>query len=145
MKWSVRFMNMAKSVSTWSKDPSKKIGVVIINQENKIISTGYNGFPKNIADTEARLNDKEFKRAITLHAEENAILCAKQDLTNCIMYIYGLPPCAHCAAMIIQSGIKAVYYTVPEEYQISEHWKDNLNIAQSILKEEGVIYTNLNL
>lgn len=145
MKWSVRFMNMAKSVSTWSKDPSKKIGVVIINQENKIISTGYNGFPKNIADTEARLNNKEFKRAITLHAEENAILCAKQDLTNCIMYIYGLPPCAHCAAMIIQSGIKAVYYTVPEEYQISEHWKDNLNIAQSILKEAGVIYTNLNL
>ena len=145
MKWHIRFINMAKFVSAWSKDPSKKIGVVIVNKENKIISTGYNGFPKNINDTEDRLNDKEFKRAITLHAEENAILCSKQDLSNCIMYIYGLPPCAHCAAMIIQSGIKAIYYTIPNEYQISEHWKDNLNIAQSILKEARVKCTNLNL
>lgn len=138
MKWINRFISLAETVSTWSKDPSKKIGVVITNQENKIISTGYNGFPKGINDSLERLNDKEFKRAITLHAEENAILCAKQDLTNCIMYIYGLPPCAHCAAMIIQSGIKIIYYRIPKKYEVSDHWKDNINIAETILKEANI-------
>lgn len=143
MKWKSRFFDLAKTISSWSKDPSKKIGVIIVNSENKIVSTGYNGFPKNINDSEERLNDKDFKRAITLHAEENAILCAKQDLTGCKMYIYGLPPCAHCAAMIIQSGIKSVYYHIPEEYSISGHWFENCVLAKKILEEAGIIITEI--
>ena len=69
MKWESRFFDLAKTISSWSKDPSKKIGVIIVNSENKIVSTGYNGFPKNINDSEERLNYKYFKRSITLHAE----------------------------------------------------------------------------
>lgn len=131
-------MELAKLVASWSKDPSKKIGAVIVNKENKVISMGYNGFPKSITDLDERLKDKDFKRSICLHAEENAILCAKQDLSNCELYIYGLPPCSHCAAMIIQSGIKTVYYRIPEEYNVSEYWKDNLKLAEKLFYEAGV-------
>ena len=137
-KWMNRFIELSKVVATWSKDPSKKIGAVIVNNENKVVSMGFNGFPKHITDSEERLEDKYFKRAICLHAEENAILCAKQDLTDCTIFIYGLPPCAHCAAMIIQSGIKTVCYRVPEEYKVSDYWKDNLKIAKNLFYEASV-------
>ena len=137
-KWHIKFINLAYEISQWSKDPSKKIGVVITDKDNRIISTGFNVFPKGLKDSIERLEDKEFKRAVTLHAEENAILYAKQDLTDCNLYIYGLPPCSHCAAMIIQSGIKNVYYRIPKNYEISEHWKDNLNLAKEILNEVNI-------
>lgn len=138
-KWAERFIDLAKTVSSWSKDPAKKIGAVIVNNENKVVSMGFNGFPRSIQDTEDRLNNKDFKRAICLHAEENAILCAKQDLKGCSIYIYGLPPCAHCAAMIIQSGIKDVFYRIPEEYKVSNYWKDNLEIAKEIFYEASIL------
>lgn len=145
MNWLKHFAEVAKLVSTMSKDPAKKIGVVIVDKNKRIISTGFNGFPKGIKDTKDRLENKEYKRAITLHAEENAILYAKQDLSGCEMYIYGLPPCSHCAAMIIQSGISAVYYTLPKEYEISDHWKENLKIAEDILEEAKIPLLELNV
>lgn len=138
LQWLNHFIDMAKLISTMSKDPSKKIGVVIVDEHNRVVSTGFNGFPRGIEDSQERLENKDYKRAITLHAEENAILYAKQDLTGCDMYIYGLPPCSHCAAMIIQSGIRNVYYRIPDEYEISDHWKENLVIAETILNEVGI-------
>ena len=75
-KWPIRFMNMAKMVSTWSKDPSSKIGAVAVNDERNILATGYNGFPKGIADTEERLNNKDEKYPRIVHAEMNALMNA---------------------------------------------------------------------
>lgn len=143
LQWLNHFIDMAKLISTMSKDPSKKIGVVIVDAHNRIVSTGFNGFPRGIEDSQERLENKDYKRAITLHAEENAILYAKQDLTGCDMYIYGLPPCSHCAAMIIQSGIRNIYYRIPDEYEISDHWKENLAIAETILNEVGINLLNI--
>ena len=109
MKWINHFIKVAEVVSTMSKDPNHKIGAVIVDKNNRIVSTGFNGFAKGIDDTDERLNDKETKRLLMLHAEENAILYAKQDLTDCSIYIYGYPPCVHCTSIIIQSGIKTIY------------------------------------
>jgi deoxycytidylate deaminase len=67
-KWHMRFMDMAKMVSTWSKDPSSQIGAVAIDDQFRILATGYNGFPKGIADTEERLNDKDQKYPRIIHA-----------------------------------------------------------------------------
>ena len=66
-KWDKRFINIAESVSTWSKDPSRKIGAIAV-RNRKILSTGYNGFPKGIEDTEARLNVREIKYQYVVHA-----------------------------------------------------------------------------
>ena len=136
-KWDNRFITLAQEISTWSKDPSRKIGAVIVDQNNHIVGTGYNGFPKGINDFHTRLENKEYKRTITLHAEENAILNARCNVENCTLYVYGLPCCVHCACLIIQSGIKTVYYKLSEKGE-SEAWKDNIKIAMELFKEANV-------
>lgn len=135
LKWHKRFLEIAEFISTWSKDPSTKVGAVIADIDNRIVSTGYNGFPKNVKDTKVRYTNRDVKYKIILHAEENAIAYAKRDLTDCTLYISGLPPCAHCASLIIQSGIKKV--VVPKQ-EIPERWVESMNLSKQILKEAGV-------
>ena len=135
LKWHKRFLEIAEFISTWSKDPSTKVGAVIADIDNRIVSTGYNGFPKNVKDTKVRYINRDVKYKIILHAEENAIAYAKRDLTDCTLYISGLPPCAHCASLIIQSGIKKV--VVPKQ-EIPERWVESMNLSKQILKEAGV-------
>jgi len=79
LKWDNRFMTMAELISAWSKDPSSQIGAVIVNDERRILATGYNGFPRGIKDTEERLNDRDEKYPRIVHAEMNALI------TPCIM------------------------------------------------------------
>ena len=111
LKWHTRFMDMAKMVSTWSKDPSSQIGAVAVNDERRILATGYNGFPKGIADTDERLNDKDQKYPRIIHAEMNALmnaLYAGVSLKDSTLYVYGLPVCPSCTKCIIQAGVKRV-------------------------------------
>lgn len=142
-RWMDHFIQMAKLVSSMSKDPNHKIGAVIVNQDNRIISMGFNGFAKGVEDSQDRLNNKEVKRALMLHAEENAILQAlagKQDLTNCDIYVFGYPPCVHCTSLIIQSGIKHVYFRFPDKKRkISDAWKQSFKLAEEIAKEVNLI------
>ncbi len=108
---------------------------MIADKDNRIVSTGYNGFPKNVKDTLERYKNRDVKYKIILHAEENAIAYAKRDLTDCTLYISGLPPCAHCASLIIQSGIKRV---VVRKQQIPERWEESMQLSKQILKEAKV-------
>jgi dCMP deaminase len=110
-KWDNRFMEMAQVISTWSKDPSSQIGAVVVNDERRILATGYNGFPKGIADTEERLNNKEEKYSRIIHAEMNALMNALYSgvsLKDSTLYVYGLPVCSSCAKCVIQAGVKRV-------------------------------------
>ena len=70
--WDVRMLRLAKHISSWSKDPSTKVGCVITDVQNRIMGIGYNGFPHGLADK--NLDDREHKYARTVHAEMNAIL-----------------------------------------------------------------------
>jgi dCMP deaminase len=104
-------MEMARVISTWSKDPSSQIGAVVVNDERRILATGYNGFPKGIADTEERLNNKEEKYSRIIHAEMNALMNALYSgvsLKDSTLYVYGLPVCSSCAKCVIQAGVKRV-------------------------------------
>ena len=125
---------MAKLVASWSKDPSTQCGAVIVNADNEIVSVGFNGFPKNVADTEPRLNNRELKYAITLHAERNAILFAKQSLKDCTLYTFPMQCCSECAAMTIQSGIKR---HVSLSYQ-PERWQKSFELANEMFEEAQV-------
>ena len=130
---------MAKLISTWSKDPSTQVGAVIVDKNRRIISTGYNGFAVGVLDTKERLENRELKYPLTLHAEENALSFARQDLKDCVLYVYGLPPCAHCASLIIQSGIKQVYtYELDEE---NPRWNDSIALTKQIFREAEVDLT----
>ena len=74
-KWDRRYLDIAKSVSQWSKDPSTKVGAVLV-RDNRIVSVGYNGFPEGVDDSEERYNNRELKYDLVVHAEVNAIISA---------------------------------------------------------------------
>lgn len=135
-KWDKRFLDLAEIVASWSKDPSTKVGAVI-TKGNNIISVGFNGFAKGVDDSEERYTNRNFKYPAVIHAEENAILFAKQDLTDCTIYTWPMPPCAGCASKIIQTGIKRVVSIQPNIDQL-KRWKDSIEIANSMYNEVDV-------
>ena len=136
-KWKKRFLKLSKEISTWSKDPSTQVGAFIISEDRNIISTGYNGFPRNIEDTEERLNNRETKYKFILHAEMNCILNALyngRSVKDCILFVHGLPPCSECTKSIIQAGIKKVI----TDSKATDNWKESLKLSLEMLKEANV-------
>ena len=117
-----------------SKDPSTKVGAVIVNKHNHIVGLGYNGFPKGVNDHQRRYEDKPTKYSMVVHAEANAILNATQSLHGCTLYVAPLPPCNECAKLIIQSGIKHVISYEPK----SEVWAESFKTSKLMFDEAGV-------
>ena len=109
MNWNTYFMNIANDVKNRSKDTVTKVGAVIVNENNELVSTGYNGFPKGMEELETDWVSVN-KHMYVIHAEANAILYAKRDLKGCKIYTT-LSPCNNCAKLIAASGIKEVYYS----------------------------------
>ena len=131
--WDLRYIELAKHISTWSKDPSTKVGAVITFR-NRVISIGFNGLPRGIADTEERLNDKSLKYAMTVHGEMNAILHANRDLRGATLYTYPFMPCSVCAAKIIQTGIVRVV----APYNDNERWSESFKITEAMFNEVNI-------
>jgi len=112
-KWDIRFIKIAKEVSTWSKDPSKQIGTVVV-KDRRILSTGYNGLPYGMDDDLLLTCSREEKLEYIIHGEVNCIMNAAKNgisLNDSTIYVWGLPICNHCAKAIVQSGIKNVVMT----------------------------------
>ena len=138
-KWDVRFLKLAQEISSWSKDPSTKIGAVIVDDTHRILATGYNGFPKGIEDTEERLNNREEKYKLVIHAEKNAIYNATYAgtaLENSTLYVYGLPVCSECAKGVIQVGVKRVVMNVLEH--TPDKWAKSFTGSFNMFQEAGV-------
>lgn len=144
-KWDNRFMDMAKMVATWSKDPSSQIGAVAVNDERRILATGYNGFPKGIDDSEKRLNNRAEKYLRIVHAEMNALMNALYSgvtLRDATLYVYGLPVCSSCAKCVIQSGIKRV--VIPAYNNTPGNWQKIWDTESlPMFKEANVLVTIL--
>ena len=136
-KWDRRFMRMAQLVSTFSKDPSTGVGCIIADQRQRIVSTGFNGLPRSVDDTPERLNNRELKLALTLHAEQKAVLFAERDIHGMTCYTWPLPPCSRCAALLIQAGIARVVAPSPSS-QLAERWGESLELAIMALREAKV-------
>lgn len=131
-------MGLAIHVAGWSKDPSTKVGAVIVDSERRVVSLGYNGLPRGVHDCDTILNNKELKLQIVKHAEENAILNSLLRPAYCTIYVTH-HPCASCAGSIIQSGIsRVVYPTVPLDNTFSQRWQESILLAQKILEEARV-------
>ncbi len=133
-KWDQRFIDLAKLVGSWSKDPSTQVGAVIVDKNKRIASVGYNGFPKNVMDSSSRLLDREHKYDMMVHAEANALMFANRSVEGCTLYTWPFQPCSKCAGLIIQSGITRVVSVVHSE----ERWKKNFSIARQLFMESNV-------
>lgn len=132
--WDRRFLEMATLTSSWSKDESTKCGAVIVDQKRRVVSLGYNGFPRGVLDDPVRLNNRDEKYRYVVHAELNAILAAPSSVAGCTIYVMPFPPCCDCAKAIIQSGIAKV--VCPAEYP--ERWKESIEAAETMFGEAGV-------
>lgn len=136
-RWDNKYLKLAKYVSEWSKDPSTKVGAVIFDNDNRLVSIGFNGLSQKIADTPERLNNRELKYEMIVHAEMNAILFARHGVKDCILITYPFLPCSRCAAMVIQAGIKKVIAPpIPEH--LKERWEKPLALTQQMFNEAGV-------
>jgi dCMP deaminase len=139
--WDKKFLEMAKLVSSWSKDPSTKVGCVIADSDHAQLSEGFNGFPRGIADDD-RLKQREIKLKLIVHAEANAIAAAARNghrLMGATAYVT-FCPCPQCAALLIQAGISRV---ITVAGATPEHWKAECELAQRMLAEAGVEFQEL--
>tara|TARA_R110000764_G_scaffold236251_1_gene331290 strand:+ start:287 stop:739 length:453 start_codon:yes stop_codon:yes gene_type:complete len=140
-KWDKRYMELAKAVASWSKDPSKKIGAVAIGSKGQVLAQGFNGFPRGIDDNDERLNDRETKYKYVVHAEMNLIYNATFNgisLDGSTVYVYGLPICSECAKGLIQVGVKQVVMCENSYQDADEKWLKSLELSVALLNESGI-------
>lgn len=141
-KWDRRFLQLAKQVSTWSKDPSTQVGVVLVNELKQVVGLGYNGFPRGVNDTKERYDNRDLKYPMVVHAEVNSIIQAGEKARGCTLYIYPsfmLPPiCSTCAGVAIQAGVVGIVGYDPDENDPRvQRWKGSIEIAKTMWQEAG--------
>lgn len=136
--WDKRFMDLARHIAEWSKDTNTKVGAVIVDEDNTILSVGYNGFPRGADDNIAERYERPLKYIFTEHSERNAIFNAVRsgiNLKGGKMYVT-MAPCHECARAIINSGIKTVVTYEPEFGH--ERWGESFRASIQMFKECGV-------
>ena len=140
--WDDYFMGVSLLAADRSKDPSTQVGACIVSDDNRILSTGYNGFPKGCSDDEFPWNRDEklgeTKYNFVVHAELNAILNAGgKSLVGSRIFV-SLFPCHECAKAIIQSGVKEVVY-------LSDKYNGTVsdNASKRMLQSAGVKLTKM--
>jgi dCMP deaminase len=133
-KWDRRFLELARFISCWSKDPSTRVGAVIVDENRRIVSTGYNGLPQGVEDTDERLQNRELKYKLIVHGERNAVLFAGRSVHGCTLYTTPFMPCSVCAGMMIQAGIKRVV----APYSDNPRWIEDFKLTEQLFGEAGV-------
>ncbi|MCG8426997.1 MAG: deaminase, partial [Chromatiales bacterium] len=110
---------------------------------NRIVSLGYNGFAAGVHDSDERLSDRNCKLNLTIHAEENAMIFAKRDLTGCTVYVTH-PPCPRCASKLIQEEVKRIVSIAPSDDFLSR-WADDLKLSYQMYEEAGIHFQTYDL
>lgn len=140
-KWDIRYLRLAREISSWSKDPSTKIGAVAIGHKGQVLSQGYNGFARGVReDLNPRWEIKEYKYKFVVHAEMNAIYNATYNgvsLDGSTLYIWGLPCCSECAKGVIQVGIRRV---VMPKMDYPNSWSESFKLSAQMFREANVDY-----
>lgn len=132
--WIDHFYELALLISTCSKDPSTRVGALIVDDQRRIVGSGYNGFPRGVDDDPARYADRPLKLAMVVHAEVNAVLNATRSVSGCTL-VSTRAPCSTCSGVIIQSGVRTV---VCPDQAANSRWVEDWLIAQRMLQEGGV-------
>ena len=143
-KWDIRFMKLARHISTWSKDPSTKVGAVT-TAGRRVLGLGYNGFPAGCNDSSLLYKNRSIKYPRVVHAEMNAILQTNSLLAqgNEITLFATLFSCADCAGPIINFGVRRVVFPEPNDEE-RERWGDSQKVAMELYLEAGLHVDFLN-
>lgn len=144
MKWTRRFLDLAKHIASWSKDPRTKVGCVAVNDAKVVLETGYNGLPRGVADFPDRLKPP-LKYTYTAHAEENLVAhAARAKLEGATVYVTHLC-CNACARMLINAGVKRIVVgdgqtsMPPELFMAARIMLDEAGVQLDVVKDETTI------
>lgn len=142
-EWDVFFLGVAKQYATKSKDPSTQVGAVIVRPDHTPASFGFNGFPRGMRDDPETYANRDAKLSRMIHAELNALLFAREDLTGYTMYV-SFFPCERCAPLAAHMGINRIVCPRfdPVKY---ERWKDSYDRVQQYAKEMNFIVDEVDL
>jgi dCMP deaminase len=138
-KWTKHFLRIAAEAGSMSKDPSTQVGAVLV-VERRVVGTGFNGFPSPIRDSRSRLEDRDTKLKLIVHAEMNALLDAGREARGSTLYLHGFQasPCLNCTKHLIQAGICAIVSYGPP---LPERWKEETRMAAALLAEADIDLT----
>lgn len=136
--WDEYFLDIARKVAERSKDPSTKVGAVIVGPNNEIISTGYNGFPRYMPDKPELYADREEKYSRIIHCEMNALLLAGKLPRGCTLYTAPFASCDRCVVHMLQAGIFTFVAPKCPEHLL-ERWGSVLEKTRKYIKECGGI------
>jgi dCMP deaminase len=141
--WDQRFMELARSVATWSKDNSTIVGCVIVGPDQEVRSLGYNGFPRGVDDNVEKRRERPEKYFWTEHAERNAIFNAARmgtALKGCRAYVSCMFICMDCARALAQAGIAEIICDEPaDDPELALRWAEDIKRSTELFHEAGVI------
>ncbi|HEX2512456.1 MAG TPA: deaminase [Xanthobacteraceae bacterium] len=135
-KWDSRFLKLATFVAQWSKDPSTKVGAVLVRPNRTVAALGFNGFPRGVLDHAARYHHRPTKYEMVVHAETNALLSTRDNVEGYTLYVTPLPPCSQCAAELVQQGIGKIVISMPEK--LPRKWAEKWEVSRTMFNEAGV-------
>ena len=135
--WDQRFIVLASHIAGCAKDPATKVGAIAV-RDRRILAQGFNGLPVGITDSNTRLDDREIRLSMTVHAEMNCVAFAAKSgvcLAGSTMYIWPLMTCSNCAAVLIQADINKI---IVPDFVEPFRWQDSFNTAREMFIEAGV-------
>lgn len=138
-KWTKHFLRIAAEAGSMSKDPTTQVGAVLV-VDRRVVGTGFNGFPSLIRDTQRRLQDRETKLKMIVHAEMNALLDAGREARGSTLYLHGFQasPCLDCTKHLIQAGVRSIVAYGPP---LPERWVKETDEARDLLHEADIDLT----
>lgn len=134
-KWDRRFLELARLVSTWSKDPSTQVGAVIA-ADKRLVSVGFNGFPRDMDDTIERYANRTDKYSRVVHAEVNALIFAGTVPPWAVLYTYPFLPCDRCVVQMLQAGIRN-FVSLKPTVEALERWGTAFALTKGYITECG--------
>jgi dCMP deaminase len=135
--WDRRFLEMAKLVSTWSKDPSTQTGAVIVRPNRTVVGVGFNGFPQRMSDSSELYTNREEKYSRIVHCEVNALIFSNGPATGCTLYTYPFLSCDRCCVQMIQAGIVRFVAPKATEDQLTR-WGAAFEKVRRYCNEAGI-------
>lgn len=134
-EWDEYFMKIAETVAIKSKDPSSKMGCVIVDENKRVVSLGYNGMLQGADESKMTLSERPMKYYFAIHSEMNALIFARRDLTGCTIY-NKVATCENCLKYCLQAGIKRFVYG---QLRVHSHSTDPKHSMTNIETDEAII------
>lgn len=128
-------MDIAEAVAKKSKDPSSKMGCVIVDDNKRVVSVGYNGMLQGADESKMTLSERPMKYYFAIHSEMNALIFAKRDLTGCTIY-NRVATCENCLKYCLQAGIKRFVY---KDLRVHSHSADPKHSMTNVETDEAII------